>query len=93
MNTQSSLHGLDKRVQKLERRLKLAISVWVLSIGLVLVCAATSQTKPETAANLRARQLTIIDEKGTERIYIGSPVPAHGREAPETKSAFNGCHT
>jgi hypothetical protein len=75
MNTPSSLHGLDKRVQKLERRLKLAISIWVLSIGLVLVCAATRQTKPETPANLRARQLTIIDEKGTERIYIGSPVP------------------
>jgi hypothetical protein len=75
MNSQSSLQELEERTRKLERRLKLLICAWLLTVGVIFVSAATLQTKSETIENLHARQITIVDEKGTERMYIGSPVP------------------
>lgn len=75
MNFQPSLQALEERTRKLEWRLKLVICGWFLTVGIMFVSAATWQTKLETVENLRARQITIVDEKGTERIYIGSPVP------------------
>lgn len=75
MNSQSSIQALEERTRKLEQRLKLVICGWLLTAAVIFVSAATWQTKSETVENLRARQITIVDEKGTERMYIGSPVP------------------
>jgi len=73
MNSRSS--ALEGRIEKLESRLNCVIAGWLLTIGVILVSAATRHPKSETIENLRVRQITIVDEKGTERMYIGSPVP------------------
>ena len=75
MNSQSSLEELEARTRKLEWRLKVAICGWLMTVGIIFVSAATWQTKSETVENLRARQITIVDEKGTERMYIAAPAP------------------
>jgi len=73
--SQPSLQGLEQRTKKLERRLRFVTCGWVLTVGVVLVSAWTWQSKSETVDTLRARQIVLVDEKGTERVYIGSPVP------------------
>ena len=58
----------------LERQLK--------TLGCFLLLAVISLTirslMAQTPANgvLRVRQTTVVDEKGTERIWMGAPVPA-----------------
>lgn len=61
------------RVQRLERQLKTVTVLWLLTLlAVVLVGAKTGTSLPD---KLRVRQITIIDEKGTERVWIGAPLP------------------
>jgi hypothetical protein len=61
-------------IQRLERRIRLVTTGWLLSVLVLVVCGWTfrQQQQPDT---LRVRQIVIVDEKGTERVWIGAPVP------------------
>jgi len=88
---QSNFEALQQRTAKLERRLKLINLFWILIFG-VLFTSAWSMNKysGEVIDNLRVRLITVLDEKGTERMYIGSPVPGpmtNGKRVPRVSSA------
>jgi hypothetical protein len=88
---QSNFEALQQRTAKLERRLKLINLFWILIFG-VLFTSAWSMNKysGEVIDNLRVRLITVLDEKGTERMYIGSPVPGpmtNGKRVPRVSPA------
>src|SRR5690606_24552692 len=62
-----------ERVERLERRLKV-MAAGLLLVGVVPFLAGwKAQQKPTDS--LRIRQITIVDENDTERVWIGAPVP------------------
>ena len=65
--------GTHHRIQLLERRVK------VLTVLVILMPAAcfivTLRAQGGATDNLRGRQITVVDAKGTERVWIGAPVP------------------
>jgi hypothetical protein len=64
---------LTKRVEILERRLKLlAVALMASLAGLVTV---SLHAQAGNAERLRVRQITVVDDKGVERLIIGAPVP------------------
>src|SRR6478672_4001016 len=85
------MHKLDRATKILLALL--VIGVWGLllrSIIQVPITQAQSKSENGQAANaaqvLRARGLIIVDERGRERIFIGSPVP-DSREGARRKPA------
>ncbi len=60
LKAQASLRVLEKRTEKLEWQLKLAVYGWLLTVGVILVSAWSWQSKSETVDNLRARQITVL---------------------------------
>jgi hypothetical protein len=80
-----SEHEISARVVSLERALRRAqrIQAGMLVFGaaaLVAACASLGAATPRAVSQgqdgiLRARGIVITDEKGTERIHIGAPVP------------------
>ena len=69
---------LSERIAAVENRQKRAIRVGTLAI-IVLVGALLFQWREirlcQNPQKLRLRELTIVDERGTERVIIGSPLP------------------
>jgi hypothetical protein len=66
--------------QRLERRLTFTICGWLLTLLMLLLSAWTlrSQAAQQPKAQpevLRVRQLVVVDEKDTDRIVLGAPVP------------------
>src|SRR5712691_9336401 len=89
---------------KLDRATKsflalLVIGVWGLLLRSIIQMPITqAQAKPENGQSrnaaqvLRARGLIIVDERGRERIFIGSPVPdprEGARRKPATGMTIN----
>jgi hypothetical protein len=64
---------IPHRVRRLERQLKAVTALWLLTLLAVVIVAAKPQGDPPD--KLRVRQITIVDEKGTERVWIGAPLP------------------
>src|SRR5215471_20416668 len=60
-------------IQRLERRIRLVIAGWLLSVLVFVVCGWTF--RQQQSDTLRVRQIVIVDDKGTERVWIGAPVP------------------
>src|SRR5688572_20392434 len=60
-------------IRSLERRIKLVTLGWLSSV--LLVGAGGWTFRPQQSDTLRVRQIVIVDEKGTERVWIGAPVP------------------
>jgi hypothetical protein len=61
------------KIQRLERNIKVLTFGSMLSVLIVVACGWTfRQQQPDV---LRVRQIIIVDEKGTERVWIGAPVP------------------
>ena len=62
-----------QRIKRLERR------VSVLTACLIFTAAAFAivglRAQPAVTESLRVRQITVVDAKGTERLWIGAPVP------------------
>jgi hypothetical protein len=82
-------YDLEKRINKLQRQLKLAVVLWIVTFG-VLTGAAWSwnSAAEQTFDKIRVRQITVVDENGTERIYLGSPLPdplVDGKRAARAK--------
>jgi hypothetical protein len=62
-----------ERIERLERRLKLVSVAFVLT--LVGLAVGGLRAQRAVSDDLRVRRITVVDEKGTERIWIGAPVP------------------
>lgn len=100
---------IEERIEILEKRNKSLLRGLYFVVGLffVVVCGLlgfinispveAQNPTSQTLDSLRVRQITVVDEKGTERIYIGSPVPdamtAEGKRVkrvkPSTGIVFN----
>src|SRR3990170_5205431 len=83
--------SLEARVSKLERRWKIAVAGWILTVALIMLPGW--QHGGETfAENLRVRQLSVVNEKGTSRIILGAPLPdpVMGGKSQERRSPATG---
>lgn len=68
--------AVDQRVKRLEKQLRLTLVVGFLFLGVLVLTAWSGRTGDEQVfEKIRVRQIIVVDEKGVERIYIGSPVP------------------
>ena len=74
---------LIQRIEQLERRVRiLAVAFVVVLAGLA---AVSLRAQPGVSENLRVRQITVVDQKGVERVRIGAPLPdprKEGRRVP-----------
>ena len=69
------VRALVEYTKRLERRLRLSTFGWIF-VGVMLVGAWTWQSKSAPITDsLRVRRLAVVDEKGTERVVLGAPVP------------------
>jgi hypothetical protein len=74
-DSQGSFEALRQRVALLERRQRLAFITALLVVLVLVVFSGWTAQAQKQADTLRLRQLTIVDEKGIERVVIGAPVP------------------
>src|SRR5262245_12829886 len=74
---------LEARLTLLERRIhRLRASLaGVMAVALAGMCLALAPAKAE---ELTVSRLTVVDEKGTARIVLGSDRPGLGRISPST---------
>ena len=61
------------RIERLERRFKLVTSAFLAIIAIIVFAGWKAQSTSSEV--LRVRQITIVDENGKERVWIGAPVP------------------
>ena len=61
------------RIERLERRLQVVLGASVLLLVGIAVSSLSAQEP--VFDDLRVRRITIVDEMGTERIWIGAPLP------------------
>ena len=62
-----------QRIQSLERQVRVLTVAFFLTI--IGVAAAGLSAQPGVVDSLRVRQITVVDANGTERVWIGAPVP------------------
>ncbi len=65
------LDFLRTRIERLERRMRMVVAGWVLSVAVVLLGVAVQEavSQPET---LRARRIEVVDAAGRTRIGLGT---------------------
>jgi hypothetical protein len=92
---QHTVEVLQQRIERLERRLRFfygtSLVIPMLTIAGVMMQSGKAQQNP-AATILRARGILIEDERGRERIAIGSPVPdpkEGQRRSPSTGLVIN----
>jgi hypothetical protein len=62
-----------ERIERLERRVRtLTAALILVSAGFVVV---NLRAQAGVADHLRVRQISVVDERGTDRVWIGAPVP------------------
>jgi hypothetical protein len=84
---------LTNRIEALERRFRVALlAPAILLCVLIFAAWHTSAQRGIPQDVLTARQLVIVDEKGTKRVVIGAPAPdpIMGGKMQKRRSAFNG---
>jgi hypothetical protein len=62
-----------ERIERLERRMRAMFLMFIVVAPAVI--AANVEAQPSAPDVLRIRQLTIVDEKGTDRLIFGAPLP------------------
>ena len=62
-----------RQIERLERRLKTLTVVLFVSVGGLAILSLWPRSA--TGESLRVRQITVVDAHGTERVWIGAPVP------------------
>jgi hypothetical protein len=73
----TAVHQLEIRVGAQRRWIASLAVLWLISLtGVVLTRATPVQASPAAPAILRVRGISVVDERGTERVYIGAPVVA-----------------
>jgi len=61
------------KIQRLEWKVRVLTFASILSVLIIVACGWTFRQQQSDV--LRVRQIVIVDEKGTERVWIGAPVP------------------
>ena len=61
------------KIQRLEWKVRVLTFSSLLSVLILVACGWTFRQQQSDV--LRVRQIVIVDEKGTERVWIGAPVP------------------
>ena len=62
-----------ERIVRLERQVR-SLTVALLA-GAVAMVVVAWRTKADVPDVLRVRRITVVDANGTERVWIGAPVP------------------
>ena len=73
------------RVKRLEKSLRVAIAA--LALALAALAGIVWQTRITDASMLRVRGVTVVDQRGTDRVWIGAPVPdpiVQGEQRPRS---------
>ncbi len=73
------------RVERLERRQKILSAMLIATFAGLIVVGLRQEGNNQD--HLRVKQITIVDDKGTERVWIGAPVPdpiIHGEVKPRS---------
>lgn len=87
------LQSLEKRTRRLEGWLRLSVSGWMLTFGVMAVSAWTWPTQtqqPAAPTSLRVSELVVVDPKGVERVRIGGDLPdpiIGGKRVPRGEKA------
>jgi hypothetical protein len=63
----------SQRIAVLERRLRALTVAFIIALAAFTFVSLRAQSG--TTDHLRVRQITVVDERGTERLWIGAPVP------------------
>ena len=74
---------ISQRIERLERRVRALVVMLILTVAACSVITLRAQSN--ATDNLRVRRITVVDAKGTERVWIGAPVPDpinQGRRVP-----------
>jgi hypothetical protein len=73
----TAVRQLENRVGTQRRWIASLAVLWLVSLtGIVLIRTTPVQASPAAPAILRVRGISVVDERGTERVYIGAPVVA-----------------
>ena len=64
---------LIQRIERLERRLRALTAALIFALAAFAIASLRAQ--PAVTESLRVRQITVVDQNGTERLWIGAPVP------------------
>lgn len=64
---------MEERIDVLERRVRALTVAFVIAVAGLSVVSLRAQSG--VTDRLKVRHITIVDEKGTERVWIGAPVP------------------
>jgi hypothetical protein len=83
---------IENRLALLERQLRRAKLLALGAASIMIFAAAIAWTSTAQPQVLRVRGIIVVDDRGRERIYLGSPVPdpAEGKRiAPGTGLVIN----
>jgi hypothetical protein len=70
-----AMSRLEHLVRQQRRCLLLSAALWLVSLVVLTLYRTTpAQASPAGPDILRVRGLVVVDERGTERVYIGAPV-------------------
>jgi hypothetical protein len=61
------------KIQRLEWKVRVLTFASILLVLIIVACGWTFRQQQSDV--LRVRQIVIVDEKGTERVWIGAPLP------------------
>ena len=94
-NQNLQLQSLEQRTRRLERRLRLSVCGWLLTVALLILSSWGWKSQAQQASggqpsSLRVSELVVVDSKGTERVRIGGNLPdalIGGRRVPRGQQA------
>jgi hypothetical protein len=92
-NQNLQLQSLEKRTRKLERRLRLSVCGWLLTVGVMIFSSQIWRSQAQqttTPASMRVSELVVVDSKGVERVRIGGDLPdaiIGGKRVPRGQQA------
>lgn len=75
MENQMIIEKLERKIKNLSKSIIGLTLLWLVSIAAGVLVFLSGIKHPRIPDILRVRGLVVMDEKGTNRVWIGSPVP------------------
>lgn len=75
MENQEIIKNLEKKIKNLSKGVIVLTLLWLVSLTAGVVVFLSGIKNPVIPDILRVRGLVVVDEKGTNRVWIGAPVP------------------
>jgi hypothetical protein len=73
----------EQRIRRLERQVRVLYAAAAALLVVLGLSVANSKSGPPDT--LRVRQITVVDANGTERVWIGAPVPDPVKQGKQLK--------